>query len=82
MSRWSLAALAAVLAAAPALAQEHDAEGAKDHPLLSRMPGYVLTQTDPKDFDSVDVTPWLDGVHWEGTVTRLAYSAGSASKPV
>jgi OmpA-OmpF porin, OOP family len=82
MSRWNLAALAVVLAAAPTLAQEQDVEGAKDHPLLSRMPGYVITQDASRDFDSVDVSGYLEGVHWEGKVTRLGYSAGSASKPV
>ena len=43
-----------VLALGTARAQETDAEGTKDHPLLSRMPGYYISRAEIKDFDSHD----------------------------
>lgn len=64
--------------------EEKDLAGAKDHPLLSRMPGSYLTKSEEKDFDSVDVSAYLSGAdaQWEGKVTRLAYSMKTGSKPV
>jgi len=43
-----------VLAAGIAGAQETDAEGTKDHPLLSRMPGFYISRAENKDFESHD----------------------------
>jgi OOP family OmpA-OmpF porin len=40
--------------ALPAFAQE-DVEGAKDHPLVSRMPGFYIAEYIEKDFDSVPI---------------------------
>jgi len=42
-----------LLAAVPALAQE-DVPGSTDHPLLSRMPGFFISDYDEKDFDQAD----------------------------
>jgi hypothetical protein len=42
----------AFLCALPCAAQD-DAEGAKDHPVLSRMPGYYIDDYDANDFGSV-----------------------------
>jgi OmpA-OmpF porin, OOP family len=57
--------LAAV--AAPCLAQD-DAEGAKDHPMFSRMPGYFIDEYDVQDFSSLelDLDPpkTVEGRYW------------------
>ena len=67
-----IAVLVAVMAlAAPAAAQ--DAEGSKDHPMFSRMPGYVIAGYDAQDFGSYEF--WgnanaennkkVEGKYWE-----------------
>jgi OmpA-OmpF porin, OOP family len=51
-----------------------DVEGAKDHPLLNRMPGYAIEGYEVKDFDRY-VSPYLpetEGI-WEGKTTRISY---------
>jgi OmpA-OmpF porin, OOP family len=63
-----------VLAAGAAWAQETDAEGTKDHPLLSRMPGYYISRAENKDFDAHSF--YIDGdkqVDIEGKSTHLFY---------
>jgi outer membrane protein OmpA-like peptidoglycan-associated protein len=63
-----------VLAAGAAWAQETDAEGTKDHPLLSRMPGYYISRAENKDFDAHSF--WIDGdkqVDVEGKSTHIFY---------
>jgi outer membrane protein OmpA-like peptidoglycan-associated protein len=49
--RTSLAAiiLISLVSAVPAGAQD-DADGSKDHPMLSRFPGYYIEEYDPQDF--------------------------------
>jgi len=46
--------LVAALSAAPAFAQQEDAEGSKDHPMVSRFPGYFIANYDASDFGSHD----------------------------
>ncbi len=86
MTRSSIASAAAALAmlAAPALAQEKDVAGSKDHPLLTRMPGYFIGTYQPKDFDTVDTSAYLSGddARWEGKVTRLTYQVKTGTKPI
>ena len=50
-----LMAVVACLCAAPALAQQQDADGSKDHPMFSRMPGYYIDEYDAQDFSSVEL---------------------------
>ena len=45
--------IVAVFCLAPLAFAQDDAEGAKDHPLVSRMPGYYIAEYIDKDFDSV-----------------------------
>lgn len=45
------ASLLALLAVVPAGAQARDVAGSKDHPLISRYPGSVITQYREKEFD-------------------------------
>lgn len=58
----------------PAFAQEPDVEGSKDHPLLSRMPGYRINQYEQKDFESHKFdTPTGTGGAVEGKKTFIEY---------
>jgi outer membrane protein OmpA-like peptidoglycan-associated protein len=69
-------------AALPAFAEgETDIEGGKDHPLLTRMPGYYLSSYEAKDFDSTEsaYAPAPDE-RWEGKTTKLGYSAKDETK--
>jgi outer membrane protein OmpA-like peptidoglycan-associated protein len=45
--------LVGVLCLAPMAFAQDDVEGAKDHPLISRMPGYYIAEYIEKEFDSV-----------------------------
>ncbi len=54
MRLWLIAA-AMCLCAAPALAQDKDADGSKDHPMFSRMPGYYIEEYDAQDFSSIEL---------------------------
>ena len=68
MRRWLIAA-AVCLCAAPGLAQDKDADGARDHPMFSRMPGYYIEEYDAQDFSSVelDTDPprKVEGRYWK-----------------
>lgn len=51
-----------------------DLQGAKDHPIITRMPGYYIEGYEVKDFDT-HVSPYLpesEGT-WEGKTTRISY---------
>jgi OOP family OmpA-OmpF porin len=68
MRRWLMAA-AVCLWAVPGLAQDKDADGSKDHPMFSRMPGYYIEEYDAQDFTSfeLDTEPSrkVDGRFWK-----------------
>jgi outer membrane protein OmpA-like peptidoglycan-associated protein len=51
-----------------------DLQGAKDHPLFTRMPGYYIDGFEVKDFESY-VSPYLpeSEATWEGKTTRISY---------
>jgi outer membrane protein OmpA-like peptidoglycan-associated protein len=62
----------------PALAQEEekkDAEGCKDSPLVSRMPGSFISSCDEKEYDEakIRVKKEEDEKSFEGAVTRINY---------
>jgi outer membrane protein OmpA-like peptidoglycan-associated protein len=58
-----------VLAAVPGQAQEKDADGSKDHPMFSRMPGYYIEEYDAQDFSSVELETEparkVEGRYWK-----------------
>jgi OmpA-OmpF porin, OOP family len=58
MNKASLLVLCLTLAALshPSLAQEEDAEGCTDSPLITRMPGSALQRCDKKEYDQFDFT--------------------------
>ena len=62
---------------------EKDVEGAVDHPLVTRMPGYYLSSYETKDFDAVDNAYAAEpDRHWEGRSTKLGYTRMAATKPI
>jgi outer membrane protein OmpA-like peptidoglycan-associated protein len=68
------ALLIALVCAAAAWAQT-DAEGSKDHPLVTRMPGYYIDNYKEDEFAAYDPTV-VGGkeVHWEGKMYTISYS--------
>jgi outer membrane protein OmpA-like peptidoglycan-associated protein len=53
IARAVLLGLLGALCLAPVAFAQDDVEGAKDHPLISRMPGYYIAEYIEKEFDSV-----------------------------
>ena len=66
----SLACLAAFLVAAPASAQD-DPPNSKDHPMVSRFPGYYIADYDAQDFGAFEfsftgeTTKRVEGRYWK-----------------
>jgi OmpA-OmpF porin, OOP family len=76
----ALLALAFLIFSSISFAQEEDKEGSKDHPLLSRIPGYYISEQINKDFD-VYTSPYIETDNvWEGKLTQTNYSAKEGSK--
>ena len=67
-------AVAALIAVpAPALAQQ-DEEGCKDHPMLSRFPGYYISACEAQDFSAFDFTVGEDSEKKaEGRYWKISY---------
>jgi len=65
-----------------ALAQT-DIQGSKDHPLITRMPGYYITEYNVSEFGGFDPTV-IGGtdVHWEGKVYSYGYSREEGGRPI
>jgi len=65
-----------------ALAQT-DIQGSKDHPLITRMPGYYISEYNVSEFGAYDPTV-IDGkdVHWEGKVYSIGYSREENGRPI
>ncbi|HXW63933.1 MAG TPA: DUF4892 domain-containing protein, partial [Burkholderiaceae bacterium] len=77
----TIAALSLFIAAvAPAVAADTDVAGSKDHPLISRYPGAVITEYSTTEFDEytlplgkLDQDHWAKSQHLEGKLTRIHY---------
>jgi outer membrane protein OmpA-like peptidoglycan-associated protein len=70
--RWLSLALPFVFVASLAFAQE-DAEGCKDHPLFTRMPGYVITGCTDQEFSSYEFELAEDSKTVEGHYWQLEF---------
>ena len=77
-SGWVLLALLAL--AAPAAAQD-DAEGAKDHPAIPRMPGYYINNYEAHDFDGYEFTVGDASIRVEGRFWDIQYALKDGAKP-
>jgi len=71
-----------LLTAGVALAQT-DVQGSKDHPLITRMPDYYISQYNVSEFAGFDPTV-IGGkeVHWEGKVYSYGYSRKEGGRPI
>jgi OOP family OmpA-OmpF porin len=71
-----------LLTAGVALAQT-DVQGSKDHPLITRMPDYYISQYNVSEFAGFDPTV-IGGkeVHWEGRVYSYGYSRKEGGRPI
>ncbi|HUI31364.1 MAG TPA: OmpA family protein [Candidatus Acidoferrales bacterium] len=63
--------------------EEKDVEGGQDHPLLSRMPGFYMSDYSQKDFDSYQ-SDYIEGDagRWEGKLTNLSYHIKTGARQV
>jgi len=80
--RFLLAIAAAALLAvpAPAIAQQ-DEEGCKDHPMLSRFPGYYISECEVREFSAHDFTTAEDvEKKMEGRYWRISYWVKEGAK--
>ena len=76
----ALLALTILIFSSISFAQVEDKEGSKDHPLLSRIPGYYISDQINKDFD-VYTSPYIETDNvWEGKLTQINYSLKEGSK--
>ena len=65
-----------------ALAQT-DIPGSKDHPLITRMPGYYITEYTVSEFAGFDPTViGGEDVHWEGKVYSYEYSRKEGGRSI
>jgi len=72
--------LAILIFSSISFAQEEDVKGSQDHPLLSRIPNYYISDQANKDFDSY-TSPYIDKDNvWEGKLTKTNYSAKEGTK--
>ena len=73
---------ASSLTAGVALAQT-DIQGSKDHPLITRMPGYYIGQYTVSEFAGFDPTV-IGGkdVHWEGKVYSYGYERQEGGRAI
>jgi OOP family OmpA-OmpF porin len=53
-------AVLALSSATLAFAQQQDVEGSKDHPLISRYPGSVITEYSAREFDEIHAAAGKD----------------------
>lgn len=58
---------------------EVDVAGAKDHALMSRLPGYYIGEYETYDFNSY-TSPYFEGENvWEGQMTKIGYTLKEGS---
>jgi OOP family OmpA-OmpF porin len=71
----NLIAFACYLLVVPSGYAQEDKQGSRDHPLITRMPGYYISDYNVSEFAAYD--PTIIGgkeVHWEGKKYNLSYS--------
>jgi outer membrane protein OmpA-like peptidoglycan-associated protein len=82
VERLAMACGLCLVAATLAVAQDQDVEGSKDHPLITRYPGSIITEYVEKEYDelTLPLAPAKDSAfaksqHLEGKWTRIVYDA-------
>jgi len=77
---WLVVPAALVLFIAPALAQEPDAEGCKDHGLFTRFPGFYIHHCTSNDFAAHTFRVGKKEVSVEGKFTEIMYYKNEGAK--
>lgn len=72
LPRSAMAALVLWVALAPA-AHAQDVDGAKDHPLVSRYPGYIIVAYEEQEFGAHEFSTGTDDRRVEGRYWRISY---------
>ena len=72
-----------LLSAVPLANAQSDTKGSRDHPLLTRMPGYYIDSYSVEEFAAFDPTV-IGGkeAHWEGKRYTIGYSRKETATPV
>jgi outer membrane protein OmpA-like peptidoglycan-associated protein len=74
MRFWLTLAAAALLAAPASAIAQQDEEGCKDHPMLSRFPGYYISECETRDFSAYDFSVSEDAEKKaEGRYWKISY---------
>jgi outer membrane protein OmpA-like peptidoglycan-associated protein len=76
-----LFAFVTLIIAAPYGCAQDDQKGSQDHPLITRMPGYYITNYEVKEFDTYD-QPATGGKHYEGKKYAISYSRKESAAPI
>ena len=63
----------AMCAATAVMGRAQDVEGSKDHPMVSRFPGYYIEEYDAQDFANFEFQNGADGFKVEGKYWRIEY---------
>lgn len=80
---WALSTLLAVVAASGStIARAQEVEGSKDHPVVGRMPNYLITEYEQREFDAYDFPVGSDKTRSvEGRKTVIQYQPGEDVAP-
>lgn len=80
---WAIAFAFTALAGIITAWAQNDAEGSRDHPLITRMPGYYIDTYKMEEFAGFDPTV-IGGksVHWEGKKYSISYYRKEGAAPV
>ncbi len=78
-----------IAAAAPVPAAGTDVAGSKDHPLVSRYPGAVITEYSTKEYEEytlalgrLEQDHWAKSQHLEGKLTQIHYEIPATRSPL
>ena len=78
--RWLVLGLVILAAGMTVRAQDQDADGSKDHPMVSRFPGYYITDYDAQDFSAYDFELASGQKHVEGRYWQIDYELKEGAK--
>ncbi len=78
--RLFVAMLVCCAVSAVAVVRAQDAEGSKDHPMLSRFPGYVIEGYEASDFDGFEFDTGGEPHRVEGKYWRITYQIQEGKK--
>jgi outer membrane protein OmpA-like peptidoglycan-associated protein len=78
--RTVLLVFACLFLATLARAQDRDVEGSKDHPMVSRFPGYYIDEYDAQDFSAYEFATGAEDKRVEGRYWKISYMLKEGAK--